>query len=158
VRTYEKKNGRKCALTIINKENAKIVGIIQIRARIRSSLEYQRIVSSICRRMYQSTHHHPIYLSGWIHLSINHYISLVDGFTSPPTIISMWLDSPTSRTTVTIPTPIYPDASRYFGSEATYNIPQLLQKQCFHNSNTEYMISSYFLFYLTNRDYFTLIL
>jgi hypothetical protein len=68
------------------------VGIIQIRARIRSSLEYQRILSSICRRMYQidsppsnifiwmdSPVHQPLYqFGGWIHLSTNHpntYIS-----------------------------------------------------------------------------------
>jgi hypothetical protein len=32
------------------------------------------------------------------------------------------------------------------------------QKRCFHTANTEYMIPSYFLFYLTNRNYFTLLL
>jgi uncharacterized protein YbaP (TraB family) len=50
-------------------------------------------ISSICRHMYQSPHHHQMYLFGWIHLSTNHlyifgwihlstnhYIDL-DGFT-----------------------------------------------------------------------------
>jgi hypothetical protein len=73
---------------------ADCVGIIQIRARIWNYIEYQRYLI--------------------IHMPAHIPIA------SPPTIISIWLDSPISKTTVTIPTP-YPEASRYFVSEATYN-------------------------------------
>jgi hypothetical protein len=72
-----------------------------------------------------------------------------DGFTSPPTIyiysvgfippptiistiISIWMDVPISKTIVTILTRRY----------------TILQKQCFHTSNTEYMISEWFQSYV----------